>query len=575
MTSETEPIPLVVGIVGHRDLRPRDVAGLRNAVRGACDELRRTNPHTSMIALSALAEGADRLAARVALDMGLRLVVPLPMPQAVYEHDFSSSDSVAEFRELLAKADHVIELGAHAAEGAARDRAYARAGAYIVSRCQILLALWDGSDSGLAGGTAEVVRFKLEGTAEEFTQGLSPLDSQDTGPVYWIVTPRLSGAEPAQPWCRMEKLYPRARHSSERAEETNQRILARIEAFNADAERLSGNRDAELAKSAEHLSSATDDRVGAGAAAIRRAYATADRVAAHFQRRTQDVLVALFVWAFAVITLFETYKHLVGAFPILLVLYASVAAAAYGWYYWINRRDYQNKFLDYRALAEGLRVQFFWRLAGIADGAGAHYLRKQRGELDWIRIGIKNVHFGAEMASIESAGHAGAPLLEIVLKDWVESQQRYFSHAAQRDQRFLERFDRIARSMVIAGLALALLPGILILTHFGLFPELRTWVLESPIRYDILLVLITILPIVGALFNNYVERRAFSQHAKQYGWMSILFAAAYDRLPALIAANKVKEAQHVIRELGREALAENADWVQVHRERPLEFSVTE
>ena len=41
------------------------------------------------------------------------------------------------------------------------------------------------------------------------------------------------------------------------------------------------------------------------------------------------------------------------------------------------------------ALAEGLRIQIFWRLAGISDAAADHYLRKQRSELDWIRRAMR------------------------------------------------------------------------------------------------------------------------------------------------------------------------------------------
>ena len=32
-----------------------------------------------------------------------------------------------------------------------------------------------------------------------------------------------------------------------------------------------------------------------------------------------------------------------------------------------RRREWHRKYLDYRSLAEGLRVQFYWRRAGIAD----------------------------------------------------------------------------------------------------------------------------------------------------------------------------------------------------------------
>src|ERR1700678_4825386 len=102
------PAPLVIGVTGHRDLRPGDLDDLTKRVQHIFRNLRETYPSTPFILLSALAEGADRLVARVALEPHnrTRLVVPLPMPQPLYETDFVSPKSLEEFRELLAQADY-------------------------------------------------------------------------------------------------------------------------------------------------------------------------------------------------------------------------------------------------------------------------------------------------------------------------------------------------------------------------------------------------------------------------------------------------------------------------------------
>ena len=64
--------------------------------------------------------------------------------------------------------------------------------------------------------------------------------------------------------------------------------------------------------------------------------------------------------------------------------------------------------------------------------------------------------------------------------------------------------------------------------------------------------------------------KARSEHAKQFGRMSILFDTADRRLEALLSAGRYADARDLIRDLGREALLENGDWVLLHRERPLE-----
>ncbi len=55
-----------------------------------------------------------------------------------------------------------------------------------------------------------------------------------------------------------------------------------------------------------------------------------------------------------------------------------------------KRLDWHKKYLDYRALAERLRVQFFWQIAGVADESGTtfihdNFLQKQDIEVGWIR----------------------------------------------------------------------------------------------------------------------------------------------------------------------------------------------
>src|SRR5262249_51346906 len=104
-------LPLVIGVTGHRDLRDQDVPRLEREVAGIIAGLRRDylrdDTQTPIILLSALAEGADRLVARVALATGARLIAPMPMPLAEYRRDFEPGlkpGNVDEFDSLLAQA---------------------------------------------------------------------------------------------------------------------------------------------------------------------------------------------------------------------------------------------------------------------------------------------------------------------------------------------------------------------------------------------------------------------------------------------------------------------------------------
>jgi hypothetical protein len=163
-------VPLVIGVTGHRNILPGNRAMAR-LVRNECVRLRREHPKRKFVVLSPLAEGADRLVARIAMDvLDARLVVPLPLPlddADGYLKDFPGS--VRAFKRLLAKADDIVP-GPLPSRGSkwrdyseARNRQYAWVGGYVAGRADVLFALWDGKPSRGTGGTAQVVRWYLGG----------------------------------------------------------------------------------------------------------------------------------------------------------------------------------------------------------------------------------------------------------------------------------------------------------------------------------------------------------------------------------------------------------------------------
>ena len=118
--------------------------------------------------LSSLAEGAESLVARAALECGACLIVALPLPRAEYERTFTTAEALAEFRALLDLARNWFALewaGDNTADNCRHDPArldlqYAQAAAYTVWNSQILLALWNGIETEPASQTVRIVRYK-------------------------------------------------------------------------------------------------------------------------------------------------------------------------------------------------------------------------------------------------------------------------------------------------------------------------------------------------------------------------------------------------------------------------------
>lgn len=184
--------PFVFGVSGHRDVRETDARELEKQIGIVFDRFRLAYPQTSFELLSPLAEGADRLAAEAALHRGIRLAVPLPMAQSEYERDFTTTESLEEFRRLLGVAVSVFEVGPEATD----DRAskYAAVGDYIARRSNVLILLWDGEHNSKLGGTSWVKK-RREHWIERSKQARdSRMDPFGYAGTIQIVTPRRAAA---------------------------------------------------------------------------------------------------------------------------------------------------------------------------------------------------------------------------------------------------------------------------------------------------------------------------------------------------------------------------------------------
>lgn len=186
--------PFVFGVSGHRDVRPEDTAALTRQIQLVFDRFRLAYPAQSFELLSPLAEGADRIAAEVALHSGIRLVTPLPMPQAQYERDFVTSKSLDEFRRLLAASDSHFEVRDPTPESDRRSEKYAAVGDYIARRSHVLILLWDGQDNEKIGGTAWVKKRREHWMNVSKSKGSAPIFGY-AGTIH-ILTPRMVSAHP-------------------------------------------------------------------------------------------------------------------------------------------------------------------------------------------------------------------------------------------------------------------------------------------------------------------------------------------------------------------------------------------
>jgi len=514
----TDRLSLVVGVTGHRDIAPADEAPLRNAFGGVLRELALECPHAPLVVLSGLAAGADSLAAEEALAQNIPVIACLPMPVAEYERDFSP-EGLARFRSLLASCARVTVTSPQ------RENGYVATGLYIVQYSHVLVAFWDGVDSRGKGGTSDVVDMRKTGRARSSGEIVSVPYLPDLGPVYQIVTPRLAGPRPAEAFA-LKPSYPQRYPNDTASESDFHLILGRIDLYNSDLAKTP-----EVVKTGDPLNDLME-----------RTDATANRL----QNRTNFFRRFLFVCAFVAAAIQITSE----IWPPYKVFGLIVAFGAYGF---ARRYDYENRYQDYRALAEGLRVQDAWYCAGLSHHlADRSYLRMQEGELQWIRMALRSAY----LALCAGGEPPGASPEHPNTIGWVDSQWHYYQGASRREydkQRLVKRASTIALAV---GFASTIVSGLILLS--GHHPPLVNYTLTVPLALTAMF---------SALSSHYLERESIEVNARRYERMFHVFDKADGDLEA--ARGNQHESESILVGLGRSALIEHADWLIMRRDRPM------
>jgi len=565
--------PLVVGVTSHRNIAADEWEPIRLRVRDFFARLQREFPHLPLVVLSALAEGGDQLAAEEALAVDAQLIATLPMPREQYADDFTDAAALARF-DALCDGAPIIHVGGvrRASRGAAsgllegkeRDLHYAQAGMYISDHCHILLAIWDGKGLGRLGGTAQIATYHLTGERPGHAELEHPdvrnlFGSRSERLAYHVVCSRdQDDGKPELPLQPLQLLWRAGRTQCEGTRpmpDTFRYAFERMDEFNLDT-------DHHRASIAAHAGLAAQAGLEPDAAGrIDEAFRRADWLAVHFQRRVLVSMRALYTLAALMGIAFTVYDNVPqqdGMLYVFLLLFALGGVIVFT----ANRRGWHRKFLDYRALAEGLRVQFYWEQAGISlasvrEFPSDNFLQKQDVELRWVRDVMRAL---ALDRAIEGRQKATVSMAEVI-DDWVGNgtqggQLGYYTRkAAQR-----ARTHRVTEAIGIAALCV----GIAISIALAVLARQL-----SPDAKNELVMTMAVFSIVGGVRSAYAFKKADKELIKQYRYMQNLFTEARGTLDRAAGAD---ERRDILRLLGEAALTEQVEWALMHRQRPLEHN---
>jgi hypothetical protein len=415
--------------------------------------------------VSPVADGADQIAAEVALELGWELQVVLPFERSEYRASLANHGARERFDALLQRAACILELPGH--DERLID-AYVMTGRATVAHCDALIAVWDGLPPRGRGGTGEVVQFAItRGTAVIHL----PLVPDAPGRLLWsafdpaVVTlsdepgaerPLDRGGMDAllqallMPPPDSQELRFLRRFGAERSRQIRTRIEYPLLLAAAGVSRL-GAKDfankhceAQIRDEWRRYRQGCVDalQLSAPIGLLEEAYSWADRLATHFAQTYRSGHIFNFVLGGIAVCLglsafMAPHLKLEEAVLEMLITLAIILNAQIG-----TRQEWHRRWLDYRQLAERLRPMRSLKLLGIAapDPPGTETNPVPKRWLDWYASGIWRA-MGCPSGSIDAA--CAHHLARAIADHEVAPQVAYHERHADQIEKLDHRLEAI------------------------------------------------------------------------------------------------------------------------------------
>lgn len=541
--------PVCVGVTGHRHLDQTQLGALRARVRSTLKELQSGLPHTPLVLLNALAEGADQLVAEVAIELGIALIVPLPMEPLRYATTFEEAEAAERMATLLESSSASCVLGKAEDSDAA---CFIKLETYLAQHAHLLVALWDGKAERGEGGTASVVETARTSEVQMHGEGADwarqeEIQRTPSIPVLWLRALREGQQAFAGGQDELVVLPPRdlLADDSASAEKPSKMSLADVLTIY-----LKGGDDLNAVLEAAPKESAVNDPWS-------QRFQLADAKAIALQaktRRLYAIRLAMVVGGFLGL------EMSVGPFSgIAWASFASLllmAVGTFGLAKWNKSLD--RRYLEFRTLAEHLRISQFLRSQTShrsRSGSSTQHLRLVAQAGDWLCHTL-----GAwEMLDSFEENSPPMPQTQDVLRDWVDDQAAYFRKAIVREKKGEKAYTKCANGLLLLGLLISAILG----------ASALPWLEQALSGLQMsLAIAATAVILIAAAVRTFKDYRAFGHTANRYGLALVRFELAQRGVRLALAQEDSAAALQGLSDLAGHARRENSEWFSLQLDRP-------
>jgi hypothetical protein len=200
-------------------------------------------------------------------------------------------------------------------------------------------------------------------------------------------------------------------------------------------------------------------------------------------------------------------KEVVLAIAMILIVLAGII------YFYSRITKDHTKYLYNRTLAEALRIQFYWNIAGINHNVSDYILRIHRKEFTWIEHILSSI-YGITYNSKQITSAA----INDLTVNWVKNQADFFESSIRRMTQKLSQYHLISNISFIIGFVLLL--SIFFLENF--------YARDNYMNY--LQVLIGTLLSIFALIRAFIQIKGYDQLLNQYDLMYVLYQKAESKI---------------------------------------------
>ena len=546
-TAALEKIPITVGVVGHLDAITTPEH--KKQIELLFKDLAAEYPNSPVYLFSSVAEGADRFVANIFLDLKktnekykerFELIIPLPFEDEEYKNDFEN-DSDKEFDDLLKQAKRKFCVGCNCRK-TERAEHYLETGKFVADSSLILIALWDRQE-GKKGGTADIVKYKRTGDESDVAKSTFEYE----GSVFVLPCKRNASIDQAS---ALQTQDIQLSLETVLKDSTIREALEKIEEINSDAVKISH----EARTRSKSLLIINEEKLDAPQKSILNSYSVLDLLALRFHKRYTHTVIWLFIIGLFIVISLTIYTNLWTKESVLIIIMILIVLAGIIYFYSRITKDHA-KYLYNRTLAEALRIQFYWNIAGISHNVSDYILRIHRKEFTWIEhilSSIYGINYNCEPLTSATIGS--------LTTNWVKNQADFFESSIRTMTRKLYKYHIVSNISFI--IAFALLLSIFFLEKF--------YAIDNNMNY--LQVLIGTLLSIFALIRAFIQIKGYDQLLNQYDLMYVLYQKAETKIKQVSSTVLKTDDQHAyLKELffiiGQEALIENGNWYLILKEK--------